>query len=319
VRTRAGADLESLLQAYLDHLRARRYSFSSFHKATTEVPRFFRFLNDHRVRDVRRVDEAQLVGYAAHLARIVTRRGRPLSPWSQSSALSTVKTFFGFLFRRGLILRNPAADVPLPKAQRIPRGLLSENQARKLMNAPDRFTVAGKRDAAVLETLYGTGIRVGECARIDIGDLDLREGTLLIRNGKGRKDRVVPISGRALLALDAYLRDSRPELAKHAREHALFLSRYGRRFAICGLRLLVQRHGFAAGVPLSPHVLRHACASHLLEGGADIRHIQKLLGHASIYQTAHYARVTPGNLRKVIERAHPREQALKRRRGKIRA
>jgi integrase/recombinase XerD len=317
VPTRAAADPETLLRAYLEHLQARRYSFSSFRKASFEIPRFFQFLKQREVRDVRRVDEADLVGYAAHLARTPTRRGQPLAPWSQSSALSTVKAFFDFLFRRGLILRNPAVEVPLPKAPRVPRGLLSESQARRLMNAPQRFTVAGRRDAAILETLYGTGIRLGECARIDVADLDLRGGTLFVKSGKGRKDRVVPISGRALSALDTYLREARPELAKHPRERALFISRFGRRFTTFGLRLLVQRHSAPLGIDVTPHVLRHACATHLLKGGADIRHIQKLLGHASIYHTAHYARVTPGHLSAVIERAHPRERRRRKRRGTI--
>jgi len=317
VRTRAGADFESSLAVYLEHFRTRHYSFSAHRKAELEIPRFFRYLQEQRVRDLRAVGEAHVTGYAAHLARALTRKGTPYSPWTQSSSLSTVKAFFGFLFRRGLILRNPAQEVPLPKISRVPRGTLSETQARKLMNSPDRFTVVGRRDAAVLETLYGTGIRVGEAARIDLGDLDLREGTLLVRSGKGRKDRVVPLTGRAAASLDLYLRESRPELVRNPKDTALFLSRYGRRFGIQGLRDVVERHGARVGIPLSPHVLRHACATHLLEGGADIRHIQKLLGHKSIYHTAHYARVTPGNLRKVVERSHPRERARRRRRGKI--
>jgi integrase/recombinase XerD len=314
VRTRAGADPRSFLGVYLEDLRARHYAPATLEKAARELPRFFRYVQDLSRRQLASIDEAVIVGYARHLAKARTRSGATYSAWSQSSSLSAVKAFFRFLHRRGLVLRDPAAAVPLPKGQRMPRGVPSEGKARRLMNSPDRWTTAGKRDRAILETLYGTGIRISECMRADLGDVDLRDGALLVRNGKGGKDRLVPLSGQALVALDSYLAESRPELARHHADVALFLSRYGRRYSTCGLRLVVKRHAARVGLQLSPHALRHACATHLLEGGADIRHIQKLLGHASINHTAHYARVTPGALRAAVERAHPREEDWRRRR-----
>lgn len=318
MRTRAAADPRSSLRVYLEDLRARHYAPATLERAGRELPRFFGYVEDVGRRQLFAIDEAVIVGYARHLARKRTRRGVPYSAWSQSSSLSSVKAFFRFLHRRGLVLRDPAAAVPLPKAQRMPRTVPSESRARRLMNAPDRWSAAGKRDRAILETFYGTGIRISECVRADLGDVDLREGALLVRNGKGHKDRLVPLSGQALAALDSYLSESRPELARHHADAALFLSRQGHRYSTCGLRLVVKRHAARAGFQLSPHTLRHACATHLLEGGADIRHIQKLLGHASITHTAHYAKVTPGALRVAIERAHPREEEWRRRR-KIKA
>jgi integrase/recombinase XerD len=181
------------------------------------------------------------------------------------------------------------------------------------MHAPSPLSALGRRDRAILETLYGTGIRRGECCRLDLMDLDLSEATLLVRNGKGRKDRLVPVPGRAALALDLYLRETRPDLVRDSREMALFLSREGRRLHPTSLNLLVCKHGRAARIPVRPsvHGLRHACATHLLAGGADVRHVQQLLGHRSLETTAVYTKVDVKDLRTVLARAHPRERMLR--------
>jgi integrase/recombinase XerD len=307
VPTRGAA--EALLRRFLEELRLRRYSASSIDKARGELPRFFLHLREQGVSDVRAVDEAQLAAYARHLAERTTRRGGRLSLWSRSSSLSTLRRFFAFLARAGLILRNPAQALPLPKARRLPRGVLTEAQARRLVAAPFPGSAIGKRDRAILETLYGTGLRLGEAVRADVLDLDLHQGVLLVRNGKGRKDRMVPVPGRAAFALDTYLTDARLQLVRGVPDPALFLSRYGRRLSAIGLRALVVRHGRAVGLALTPHVLRHACATHLLHGGADIRHVQELLGHRSLTTTALYTRVDLSDLRDVLLRAHPRERA----------
>jgi integrase/recombinase XerD len=175
--------------------------------------------------------------------------------------------------------------------------------------------VLGRKDRAILETLYGTGIRRGECCRLALVDLDLSEATLLVRNGKGRKDRLIPVPGRATIALDAYLRDTRPELVRDSRELALFLSREGRRLDRTSLNLLVWKHARAAKIPDRPsvHGLRHACATHLLAGGADIRHVQQLLGHRSLETTAIYTKVDIKDLRTVLAWTHPRERMLRHR------
>lgn len=302
--TRGAADL---LESFLEELRVRRYSASSLLKAHSELPRLFLHLREHGVSDLRAVGEAHLACYARHLAERTTRRGEPLSPWTRSSALSTVRRFFAFLARRGLILRNPAQAIPLGRARGIPGGILSEAKARRLMAAPFPGTVVGKRDRAILETLYGTGIRLGECLRVDVSDLDLVDRTLLVRNGKGRKDRRVPVGGRAALALDTYM-TARGQLVR-AGDPALFLSRYGRRFSHAGLRAVITRHGRVVGLRLTPHALRHTCATHLLRGGADIRHVQELLGHRNLTTTALYTRVDVKDLRDVLARCHPREGA----------
>ena len=176
---------------------------------------------------------------------------------------------------------------------------------------PDPHTARGQRDRAVLELLYGTAIRVGECERLDLADVDLVRGHVFVRNGKGRKDRVVPVLGRATDAVELYLREARPELAKDPTERALFLTTRGTRLPVKRIQDLVRSHARAAGIDLrvTPYMLRHDCATHLLQNGADVRHVQKLLGHSHVETTAIYTRVTPTDLVRAVNRAHPRERA----------
>ena len=305
MRTHGGGDLGRLLTLYVEELRVRRFSASSIEKARFELPRLIHHLSENGVRDARAVSEEHLVAYARHLEGHRTRRGTPLAAASRASAISTTRRFFAFLASRGRILRDPAQAIPLPKVRRLPRGVLTESQARRLVAAPFPGSRIGKRDRAILELLYGSGIRLGEAARADVTDLDLRERLLLVRSGKGKKDRVVPVPGRAAAALDTYLAAARPELVKRL-DAALFLSRQGTRLSLVGLRAIVKRHGRAVGVNVSPHALRHTCATHLLRGGADIRHVQELLGHRSLATTALYTRVAVEDLRQVLARAHPR-------------
>jgi len=302
----------SCLAAFLEELRAKRYSSSLERQSSWSLAWLFSHLREEGVRDLRDAREAHLVSFARVLRQ--APRGTPLSAATQSLYLQRVRSFFAFLVRRGLLLTSPAADLTLPVSSPLPRTVLSERQAEKLMSAPPAWTKTGKRDRAILETFYGTGIRRGECGRLDVGDIDLRERTLLVRNGKGRKDRIVPLPARAALALDAYLRDVRPLLLKRSGEQALFLTAWwGKRLSEVSLSFQLRRHARAAGIPaVHPHALRHTCATHLLRGGADIRHVQEILGHRHVRTTAIYTRVQIEDLREVVRRCHPRERARRR-------
>ena len=193
---------------------------------------------------------------------------------------------------------------------RLPKAVLNQKHAERLMANPDPFTPRGLRDRAILELLYGTAVRVGECERLDLKDVDLAKGLVMVRSGKGRKDRVVPIVGRAAAAIDLYLREARARMLKDPREQALFLSNRGQRLNVHRIQDLVRANAKAAGLDIrvTPHTLRHGCATHLLQGGADVRHVQELLGHASVQTTAVYTHVVPGELTKVVSKAHPRER-----------
>lgn len=305
MRTRAGADLTALAAAYVEELRARRYSVSSIEKAQLELGRLIHHLREKRIADARAVTEADLAAYARVLAHHTTRTGHRLAPASRAAALSVVRRFWAWLETRATVLQNPARSLTLPKSTSLPRGLLTVAQARRLMAAPYPGSPIGQRDRAILELLYGAGLRIGEVARTDVTDLDSRSGLLLVRNGKGRKDRLVPVCGGAASALTLYLTESRPQLATGI-DPALFLSRDGARLGAAGLRARIQYHGHRIGVTLTPHGLRHACATHLLRGGADLRHVQALLGHRRLTTTALYTRVAISDLRAVIARCHPR-------------
>jgi integrase/recombinase XerD len=304
----------SALRALLDELRARWYSKALVKQAGNVLLRFFGYLTSKRVRDLRAVTETHVIGYARHLATTRTAKGTPYTVSTQRSYLTTVQRLFRFLVREGVLLQDPSLNLTLPSWRRLPRAVINQKQARHLVSQPDPTTERGKRDRAILELLYGAAIRVSECERLDVRDLDLVRGQVFVRTGKGRKDRVVPVVGRATEALDIYLRESRSDLVKDPREPALFLDRRGCRLGVKRIQDLVRSHAKAAGIDIrvTPHTLRHGCATHLLQGGADIRHVQKLLGHASVETTAIYTEVTPKDLTKAVEKAHPRERSWKR-------
>jgi integrase/recombinase XerD len=307
VRTRAAGDLPTLAVAYVEDLRSRRASASAIDQAQRALDRLTHHLRDERVTDVRAVTEAHLVAYAQRLAAHVTRAGTPLAPASRAAALSVVRRFWAWLEARGTVLANPAVALPCPRVEASPRAALTLAQTTRLMAAPWPGAPIGVRDRGILELLYGTGLRLGEAVRADVTDVDLARGVLLVRRGKGRVDRVVPLGGRAAVAVDRYLTASRPALDTGA-AGALFLTRDGGRLGAAGMRVRIQAAARRLGLRLTPHGLRHACATHLLRGGADVRHVQALLGHRRLTTTARYTHVAITDLSAVVARCHPRER-----------
>ena len=305
MHTLAGAERPS--GQYLAHLHSRQASRGLEGHVRTVLPQLLRCLGKAGLADLRQVSESHLASFAHELRAKKTKRGAPLSLASQASYLGAVKGFFGFMEDEGLLLRNPALVPTRPRLKRLPRAVLGAVKTRRLVTRPIPDSVLGQRDRAILELLYGTGIRAGECERLDVTDVDLGGGLLLIRNGKGRKDRYVPLAGRAAQAPELYLREARPTSLRDPGEPAVFLSRGGkRRLQLQSVERLVRKHAAAAGIrmPITPHSLRHACATHLLQGGADVRHVQELLSHRDITTTAVYTHVTIDDLRRAIERAH---------------
>ena len=295
----------SLLRRFLEDLGARRYSAATVVQAEGVLPRFFDHLRREKVFDVRAASEAHVVSYVRRLAAL--RNPRPLSPYTLQTYLQCVRRFFRFLKKHDLILSDPAREVALPRLSTLPRGVLSETQARRLVSSPEARTPMGLRNRAIVEVLYGSGLRVSECSRLELGALDLKEGVLMIRDGKGKKDRVTPLTRRALEALLLYLQEGRPELEKQ-RSTALFLSHRGGAVLADGIRQMVAKRAEEAGLPkgTSPHTLRHSCATHLLQGGASVRLVQELLGHRSLATTARYTRVAITDLHRVLLKSHPR-------------
>lgn len=221
--------------------------------------------------------------------------------------LSAVRAFFGYLAAEGLVTTDPSAALLTPKLpRRLPKVIQSEPLSA-LLDAPDISTPVGIRDAAVLELLYATGMRVGELSGIRIGDVDPAQGQVRV-TGKGSKQRIIPVHERALSIIARYLREARPSLAGRDSDDHLFLSTRGLPLSEHAVRRLFKRYLVAAGVPASstPHALRHTFATHLLEGGADLRTVQELLGHVALTTTQIYTHVSMRRLRDVHRDAHPR-------------
>jgi integrase/recombinase XerD len=308
-------ELEGHLHAYLEELQLHRYSETSQGHARRALALFFDYLRENEIEDLRKVSEADILGFARLLQTVKTPRGETLSLRTQATYRSSLRRFFAFLDKRSIILHNPARILPVPRVKPLPRAVMSEAQVSRLLEAPSPTSSLGLRDRAILEILYGTAIRLRECVRLDLGDVDLQQRSLWVRTGKGKKDRLLPIPRQAAEALDSYLREARSELLHDLREQALFLSSAGKRLGPAQIEALVRNYAQAAGTPfrVTPHALRHSCATHLLQRGVDLRHIQQLLGHHLIQTTAIYTRVAVKDLREILSRAHPRERRWRRR------
>jgi len=234
--------------------------------------------------------------------------GRPLSFRSQSARLVPVRAFFKWLTRQNYILYNPAVEMELPRPERrLPRYVLTAQEAERVLAQPDIETPLGLRDRAILETFYSTGIRRGELMGLSLYDLDRERGTLMVRRGKNRKDRVVPIGERALAWIEKYLREVRPSLVLEPDASVLFLSVSGE--GLSGNRLSDSVHLYVEAAELgkhgSCHLFRHTMATLMLESGADIRYIQAMLGHAALSTTEIYTQVSIQKLKEVHTALHP--------------
>lgn len=236
--------------------------------------------------------------------------GGRLSTATQHARLSALRSFFGFLAQEGKLLVDPAASLVLPKKRRsLPRALVTPKEALRLVESIDTKTPMGHRDRAVVEVLYSTGIRNAELRGLTLADFDAEAATLFVRAGKGGKDRVLPLGPVVTAIVSDYVQLARPKLAKRSGVTSLFVSNHGWPLWPASVVRIVDLSAKRAGIktPVRPHRLRHACATHMLQGGADVRHIQRLLGHSSLSTTEIYTRVEIGDLKAVHKRFHPRE------------
>ena len=240
----------------------------------------------------------------AHLAELV-RRG--LSPRSQARALSAIRSLHALLAAEKLTPANAADEIDSPRPGRRLPSLLSREEIAALLSAPDPRTPAGRRDRAMLELLYATGLRVSELVSLELNDVDL-ETRMLVARGKGRKERIVPVGAPAGEAVRAYLGGAREALLHGRRSRHLFVTPRGGRMTRQGFAKLLGRHARVAGIRrrISPHKLRHSFATHLLEGGADLRAVQVMLGHADVTTTQIYTHVDRTHAKRLHERFHPR-------------
>jgi integrase/recombinase XerD len=246
--------------------------------------------------------------YQRHLFHRRLPSGKPLSFGTQLGALTSVKAYFKWLARSNVILWNPASEIEMPKTtKRLPRHVLTQAEVESILAVPDIADPLGLRDRAILETLYSTGLRRGELIKLSIYDVDAERGTVMVREGKGSKDRVVPIGERALAWIAKYTSDVRADLLTDPTNTVLFVSRLGDAMTPGHLTLIARKTIKASNIGKtgSCHMFRHACAVLMMEGGADVRMIQALLGHASLDTTSIYTTVAIRQLKAVHEKTHP--------------
>jgi integrase/recombinase XerC len=301
-------DLPGAVQRFLAHLagerRASRHTVDAYRR---DLAQLLAFLRERRPEATRPADIDLLL-----LRGFLGQLSRSHAPASVARKIAAVRALFLFLMRRGEAERNPAAELVLPKVRRPLPTFLNVDAAAEVMTTPSDVSPSGLRDRALLEMLYGSGLRVSELCGLDVGDLTLEDasrGEVRVV-GKGDKERVVPVGSCAAAAVKAYLA-RRSELA-HGKTgaldpRALFLSIRGRRLGVRQVEELVHRYGAlgAGRADLHPHALRHTCATHLLDGGADLRAIQQVLGHAGLSTTQRYTHVSIDHLMKVYDSAHP--------------
>ena len=295
------------MEDHFEWMLVTGYSVHTVNARRQNIRRFIRWADERGLDDPREITRPMLERYQRFLFYWRKDDGSALTIGMQHQYLASLKTWFRWLSREHHILANPAADLDLPRQPKhLPRSTPTVQEVEAILAEAEPGTVQGLRDRALLETLYATGLRRLELAGAAIYDADLTRGLLWVRHGKGGRERVVPLGERACAWLDKYLTEARPQLLA-ADTTALFLTDYGEPVGADFVSGKVKRYMEFAGVHKvgSAHLLRHACATHMLEGGADIRFIQAMLGHADIGTTQIYTHVSIDKLLAVHRATHP--------------
>ena len=299
---------EKLLERHLDDLQARNYSDQTLCGRRKSVTRFARWCIDRGIRRPSEVTKPIIERFQRHLYQHRSESDKPLSFNSQHTYLSNLRAWFKWLARKNYLLFNPASELELPKlGHRLPKAILTAVEAERVLNVPDVNDPIGLRDRAILETFYSTGMRRRELITLRIEDVDLDRRTVFIRQGKGRKDRMIPIGKRAVSWIGRYLEESRNLLLLEIHQRTLFLTIHGTEIGSDSLSELVRRHIDSAGIAKqgSCHLFRHTMATLMLEHGADVRYIQAMLGHAQLSTTEVYTQVSIRKLQQIHDLTHP--------------
>jgi len=295
--------LDKVLEAFADHLTVEKgLSANTLEAYLRDLRDYGEFLRGRGVTRFEDADRQCIVDFVSQL-----QRERGLARSTIARKLSSIRGLHRFLVREGWAEADPTTTIDLPKRpDRLPK-VLTPAECLRLLETPDRSTTRGLRDAAMIALMYATGLRCSELVNLRLHNLNL-EAAVVRTVGKGGKERVVPVAERALDLVQRYLAEARPELAKYPDEDAIFLTRRGRPFSRGGFWGALKQYVRLADLPedTSPHTLRHSFATHMLSGGADLRAIQEMLGHAALSVTEIYTHLSTEDLREVYDRTHPR-------------
>lgn len=306
--------MERYLKLFCAYIKSINYSPRTIEGYERHIKKFFQYLKSElNITDIKKVNREIILGYQQHLFTSKSCYDEFLAVGSQSAYLGSIKTFFRFMVLHDYILFDPTTLLELPRREKyLPRVILSRKEINILLKQPDIATIQGYRDRTILEIFYATGIRSGELINLNIFDPDIQKGTLMIRLGKGAKDRVVPLTDTAAEFTEGYILNIRKKLLRANKTDALILNNYGKRIDEAKLLRIIRSYAQKAKLrkadEIGCHTLRHTCASHLLESGANIRYIQELLGHESLETTQIYTKVQITDLKKIHTKYHPREK-----------
>jgi len=306
-----GSGMFPYMQAFLEWTEVKGFSRDTYLRRRAALRRFIVWCSERELHTPQEITKPILERYQRYLYYYRKADGQPLTFGSQNVMLTPIKTFFKWLTKENHILYNPASELELPqKPKRLPKTILPVDDIEAILSQPDIGTAAGLRDRAIMELLYSTGIRRMELVKLTVYDLDTRRSTLMIREGKGRKDRLLPIGQRALAWVEKYQQDARLTLVTGKDDGTLFITDQGTPFRRGALGGRIKRYIRAAGIEVegSCHLFRHAMATHMLENGADIRFIQVMLGHEDLSTTEIYTRVSIEKLRQIHALTHPADR-----------
>ena len=304
----APGTLGDFVKQWLDYLRVRNYAQGSLTHREYQMRYFLVWCGDRGLTRPHEITVAVMERYQRSLFHAKKENGRPLSARSQHTRLSTIRRFFRWMAKMRHVEMSPCETLDLPRLEkRLPRAILSVAEVESIMSVPNVATPMGIRDRAILETLYSTGVRRAELCALRLYDLDAERGTIIVRQGKGKKDRMIPIGSRAVQWIEKYVEEVRPHLVREPDDGTLFLTRFNLPFSPIRIAELVRQliDDANIGKAGSCHLFRHTMATLMLEGGADIRFIQAMLGHASILSTEIYTQVAIRKLKEVHELTHP--------------
>lgn len=312
------SEMLELAEQFYEWMEFTNYSPDTIKKRRTYLGFFFDWCEERNLERVADISRPVIERYQKYLFHKKKANGKPLSVRSQHTRLVPVRAYFKWLARKNHILYNPAADIDMPKLGfQLPRAVFTISEAEEVLSIPNISTATGLRNRAILEVFYSTGMRRSELMRLGIYDIDRDRGTLIIRQGKGKKDRVIPIGERALLWMEKYLNESRHKFVMEPDEHVLFITEQGEPFTPNRLTQMVRETIDKADIGKrgSCHIFRHTMATLMLENGADIRFIQQMLGHAKLETTQIYTRVSIRQLKDVHSATHPAKPASRRSQG----